>query len=125
MGKAARGAEAIELDRLVFRIESISKTRIDSIKKTNKVRSALHQMLPPNPIPPPNFTAAQGVSVASPGSFQTPLNSPTLRERDHQQIGPPLDTQFCRWFTHARVRPLVTDGSAKSHKMSTSHRSSI
>ncbi|GMP55781.1 hypothetical protein CsSME_00020502 [Camellia sinensis var. sinensis] len=28
MGKAAQGAEAVELDRLVFRIESISKTRI-------------------------------------------------------------------------------------------------
>ncbi|CAL5323214.1 unnamed protein product [Camellia sinensis] len=37
MGKAARGAKAVELDRLVFRIESISKTRIDSIKKTNEV----------------------------------------------------------------------------------------
>ncbi|GMP51145.1 hypothetical protein CsSME_00017493 [Camellia sinensis var. sinensis] len=37
MGKAARGAEAVELDRLVFIIESILKTRIDSIKKTNEL----------------------------------------------------------------------------------------
>ncbi|THG23770.1 hypothetical protein TEA_011660 [Camellia sinensis var. sinensis] len=39
--RAARGAEAVELDRLVFRIESTSKTRIDSIKKTNEVPASM------------------------------------------------------------------------------------